>query len=234
VDPSLLSAHHGKVRAVARSARSSRRRFGGVLEPLTRVRADWVELPGRELHRLEGLEGLRSFAAMQSDPLRQAACAILSEVCMSFAHEEQDEHGTFRLLGAVAEALEADGAPRPLLRYFEAWMLRLHGLSPDLDHCSLCGAATGAGRLRYGVTTGARCGTCPSDKSEHEIVLDPADRAFLDEVRRRPPGALGAGGTSRALEQLLRGTLESFAERTFRTYRHFAAAEASLAPRGGQ
>ena len=40
---SLLAERRGKVRGVARGARKSRKRFGGLLEPMTRVRAVWVE-----------------------------------------------------------------------------------------------------------------------------------------------------------------------------------------------
>ena len=62
----LLTEHHGQVRAVARSARRSRRRFGGVLEPMTRVRAAWTEREGRDLHGLDEIEARRSFAEMQA------------------------------------------------------------------------------------------------------------------------------------------------------------------------
>ena len=77
---SLVAREHGKLRGVARAARSSRRRFGGVLEPLTRVRVAWTEKVGRELHRIDSMDCVRSFSEMQADPARQAACAVLSEV----------------------------------------------------------------------------------------------------------------------------------------------------------
>ena len=48
----LLAREAGKVRGVARSARRSRKRFGGALQPLSRVRAAWTVKPGRDLHRL--------------------------------------------------------------------------------------------------------------------------------------------------------------------------------------
>ena len=45
--------------------------------------------------------------------------------------------------GFVLDALEQGGSPRLMLRYFEYWTLRVHGLLPDLAACALCGAALG-------------------------------------------------------------------------------------------
>ena len=198
----LFTAQHGKVRAVARAARRSRRRFGGLLEPLTRVRASWSGRDGGELHRLHDLDGVRSFAAMQAEPRRQAACAVLAEITASFAREGEADAEEFRLLAAVLEALECGADPTSVLRYFEYWTLRIHGLLPDL---------------------------------EREARLTAGDRRFLEAARRLSPAALAAEvpAPGPALEQLLRGLLEGFAERTFRSYRHFKALGASAGEGGG-
>jgi DNA repair protein RecO (recombination protein O) len=226
----LFAAEHGKVRAVARAGRSSRRRFGGLLEPLTRVRAAWTGRDGAELQRLEELEEVRSFAAMQAEPRRQAACAVLAEVTGSFAREGEADADEFRLLGAVLEALERGVEPASLLRYFEYWTLRIHGLLPDLARCACCRRAlpeSGPSRVVSG--RGALCRDCPGEAGERESRLTAADRAFLDAARRLPPAELPVAASARgpAIELLLRGPLEAFAERTFRSYRHFKALAAS-------
>jgi DNA repair protein RecO (recombination protein O) len=226
----LLTERHGKVRAVARAARRSRRRFGGWLEPLTRVRASWAEREGRELQRLDELEGVRSFAAMQAEPLRQAACAVLADVAAGFAREGQTDPEEFRLVAAVLDALERGDPPRPLLRYFEYWTLRVHGLLPVLDACVVCGRTLSrTGPVRVSPGRGPLCARCPRLAGEQIATLRSADRAFLEAARSLPPTALAdparglrCGG---ALEAFLRGSIEAFAERTFRTYRHFKAAE---------
>ena len=129
----LLAEHAGRVRGVATSARRSRRRFGGALEPLTRVRASWVEREGRDLHRIESLEVVRSFADMQSAPERQAAAAIVREIAVATSREGDGDPLAFRLVGAVAEALEGGLDPWVAVRYFEYWTLRLHGVLPEPD-----------------------------------------------------------------------------------------------------
>lgn len=124
----LLAEHAGRVRGVATSARRSRRRFGGALEPLTRVRATWTEREGRDLHRIEALEVVRSFADMQAAPERQAAAAVLREIAVATSHEGEGDPRAFRLIAAVAEALENGLEPWVAVRYFEFWTLRLHGV----------------------------------------------------------------------------------------------------------
>ena len=224
----LFGRQHGKVRAVAPSARKSRRRFGGVLEPLTRVRASWVERAGRQLHRLDDVESVRSFAEMQSDPLCQATCAVLADVTGAFAHEEQSDPQAFRLLAAVLEALEGGARPWTMLRYFEYWTLRVHGLLPDLESCAVCGRGLPPRESsRVSRYRGAICSECPRDSGDREARLSARDRDFLSALRQLPPSAVpepsNRGGDSPGIELLLRGMLEAFAERSFRTYKHFRA-----------
>jgi len=229
----LLARERGKVRGVARSARRSRRRFGGYLEPLSHVDATWVEREGRDLHRLESIEGRRSFAAMQSDPLRQAACAVLAEVTSCIAQEDHAEPEAFRLLGAVLDAMDQGGDPRSLLRYFEYWMLRLHGLAPDTDACGACSRPLDPAKsaaIRSG--SGLVCAECARTGPPPTGRFRAADRLSLDRMRREPPTAVVLEGAGVALEPLLRGTLEAYAERSFRSYRHFNAAD-SLGSGGG-
>jgi len=225
----LFSLDHGKVRGVARSARRSRRRFGGSFAPLDRVRATWVEKDGRELHRLEEAETVRSYAAMQARPEVQAACAVLSELTDAFAREGQPEPDVFRLVGAACDAIEAGADPVGTVRYFEFWMLRLHGLLPELDRCGACGEPFVTwGAPRVGSAGAAHCRACDDGLPEHGRPLGRAARAFLDQARRSGPAAMAPARAAvrpgGALEALLRGALESYAERRFRTYRHLATA----------
>jgi DNA repair protein RecO (recombination protein O) len=228
----LLAAEAGLVRGVAPSARRSRRRFGGALEPLTQVRATWMEKQGRDLHRLESLEIVRSHAAMQAEPSIQAACAVMAEVARAVSREDQPDPKTFRLLGALLHALAAGLGPWPAVRYFEYWTLRLHGMLPDPLACAGCAtpltdedggwACPGEGVL---------CSGCRRAASLGGRRLDRADRALLADAGSRPPSAMASHAAAArpggAVEVLLRGGLEIFAERGFRSYRHLGAATTS-------
>ena len=178
----LLAEHAGRVRGVATSARRSRKRFGGALEPLTRVTASWVEREGRELHRIESLDVVRSFADMQASPERQAAVAIVREIASSTSHEGDGDPHVFRLIGAVAEALEAGLDPWVAVRYFEFWTLRLHGVLPESQSPSPMLAA-------FASEPPASCGR------------------FADEAR---PGSAGSRLLHREIEAFLERPVRSY------------------------
>jgi DNA repair protein RecO len=167
---------------------------------------------------------------MQAEPVRQAACAVIAEISRAFAHEGQADEDTFRLVGAVLDAIERGGEPWLLLRYFEFWTLALHGLLPDLEACAGCGSELpSATAARVTDRRGLLCQTCPAEAGEREARLVPVDRTLLRSMRRVPPSALDGqrpeGASRRAIELVLRGSLETFAERGFKTYRHFRVAE---------
>ena len=115
-----------------------------------------------------------------------------------------------------------------MLRYFEYWTLRLHGLLPDLDSCAVCYRGLPArGPSRVSRKRGAICAECPRVSGDTEARLTALDREFLSALRRLPPSAMpeppNPGSGSNAIELLLRGMLETFAERSFGTYKHFRA-----------
>lgn len=222
----LLAENTGRLRGVAPSARKSRKRFGGRLEPLTRVLVTWASREGRDLHRIESMETLRSFAAMQADPARQAACAVLADITGAVVHEGEADPRTFRLLGAVLEALEAGLDPWIAVRYAEYWTLRLHGVLPDLDACAGCGSAIVPTDPRWVAGVSVLCRRCP--KPAGATALTVSDREALASFARSQPAAVTAAPEAvrpdGGLDRLLRVALEAFAERTFRTYRHLRAA----------
>ena len=91
---SFLTSEAGKVRAVARSAKKSRRRFGAALEPLTRVRASWTETEGRDLGRLDSCDILTSYVEAQRELPLFYFFAYASEVADLFAREQERTRGS--------------------------------------------------------------------------------------------------------------------------------------------
>jgi recombinational DNA repair protein (RecF pathway) len=176
---------------------------------------------------------------MQSEPAVQAACAVLSELSETFSHEGQSEPRFFRLVGAALDALERGAEPFSVIRYFEYWTLRLHGLLPNLAACSACEEPIPEGTSRRVVTgQGILCAACLASSGASGRRFSGEDMNFLETARSRPPAAMerGSAGAARpggALEALLRGTLEAFAERPFRSYRHLQGAVAERPEREG-
>lgn len=235
----LLGSNCGLLRGVARYARKSRKRFGGCLEPMTRVRVSWTEKSGRDLHRLDSMEPVRSFAKMQADPIHQAGCAVLAEVSSAYGRDGESDPKSFDLLGAALIALEAGTNVWIVLRYFEFWQLRLHGLMPDLHACANCGRDRAPGESMWVERgMGVRCPRCYQESATGAMRLRSIDLDFIRKARTTAPVDLdvdpAAALPGGALEVLLRGTLEAFAERRFRCYRHVRAMTQDAAGEDGR
>ncbi len=101
----LFTRSEGKIRGVAKAAKSSRRRFGGALEPLTYVRAYWDEREKRDLVRLDACEVLESPLTSPVDYPRAVALAHVGEVLDELLPDREVNDAVFRLATVVLAAL---------------------------------------------------------------------------------------------------------------------------------
>lgn len=219
---SLFTRDEGKVRGVAKAARRSRRRFGGALEPLTRVIVRYVEREGRDLARIEDLEVQRSYFEAQRDPAVAAAFGYVAEVVDQFGHEKEQDERFFRLVGSVVEGLSRGVDPRLAARYFEAWTLRLQGLLPDLRSCPSCGRSFREGACYDRGEGELWCRDCATATAVG-LGIDGAALALAGTILAEPlasvAGRRPAPEAVAALARLLAAILARFLERPFRSLR---------------
>jgi DNA repair protein RecO (recombination protein O) len=219
----LLARQEGQVRAVARSARRSRKRFGGALEPLSRIRASWTERPGRELARLEEADLLASVAEVQADPETLYRLAHVAELAEAFSRQGEGDERAFRLLASVVGAVGEGSDPALAARYYELWTLRLSGLLGEARSCAGCGAGLAGLEVRVDPAGGGPwCPGCAGEAAPgaHRI---PAGQwglllqALREPVSRLPEGVLGR--EDRALQGFLHRSLTGYTERPLRAHR---------------
>ena len=132
----FLTRDRGKKRGVAKSARRSRRRFGGALEPLTEARVAYYESARRELVGLNYAEVVRSPLAMVGTQPAQGCDALtyaayFAELLNEWAQDADADDRLYRLGASMLDGLAAGVAVQPLARYFEYWVLRLQGVYPE-------------------------------------------------------------------------------------------------------
>jgi DNA repair protein RecO (recombination protein O) len=145
----LFTQELGKVSAIARGARSSKRRFAGALEPYAVVR---VELEGGkgELMTLKGAKLERVFPAILADLGRMevaaAALLLLREAHPARVPDAPMFVSAVQYLTLVE--LEGD-ASRAALLAFTMRALALSGLAPRLDACGHSGEPVPAGKPAY-------------------------------------------------------------------------------------
>ena len=170
---SLFTREQGRVKGVARHAMRSRRRFGGALEPMTHVRATYVERPRQELVRLDGFEILSSPLSQPVDYARTAALQMVAEALEEALPEGAPEDAVFRLALAVLDELQVGRVWMPVT-YFALWMSRLMGWMPELGHCVVCGLDLRGGTVWYSATSDGV--TCADDRRGGSVALS-ADSA---------------------------------------------------------
>lgn len=162
----LLTRVEGKVRGVARSAKKSKRRFGGALEPLTYVRAFYEMKERQELARLDAFEVLESPLATEVDYARAVALAHIAELLDELLPDHEANDAIFRLTLSVLRVLQdvkatEDDAHSEIwmpVTYFELWLTRLVGFLPELTECVVCGRAlNGSHAYFHALADGLMC-----------------------------------------------------------------------------
>lgn len=188
----LLTAEHGRLPVLARSARRSVKRFGGALDLGNRVTA--MLRPGRgELWHLDGADLDHGRPHLRDDLERITLAAYACELVSSLARTEQPEPRLYGLLDVALMVLDAMTAPpTPTFRLaLEAKALTFAGLTPVLDRCVSCGEDLVDGRLVLDPSAGGllheRCGGGVRLSVDDARALERARRTPLAELVDTPP-----------------------------------------------
>ncbi|MGC2109253.1 MAG: DNA repair protein RecO [Candidatus Korobacteraceae bacterium] len=144
----LFTRAEGKIKGVARSAKRSKRRFGGALEPATWVRAYYDDREGRELARLDSCDILESPLSGELDYPRVVALEHVAETLDELLPDREANDAIFRLAVSVLLQLRSGEIWLPLT-YFQLWLVRLVGFLPELSECIACGAALNGSQAFY-------------------------------------------------------------------------------------
>ena len=135
----LYTRERGKLAAIARSARRSKKRFGGALGLLTLSRVEIRRSSGAELWTLQSAAMLRSFATLATDMAGFAHASYGTELVRELTAAEEPDERILALLVELYATLAERGVSVAALRGFELRLLDLIGLAPVLDRCVGCG-----------------------------------------------------------------------------------------------
>jgi DNA repair protein RecO (recombination protein O) len=202
----------GRVSAIAKGARRSRRRFPGTLEIFSVLRLQLVDSPRASLMRLDAASLELGFEGLVRDLGRYAIACQLLEILDRFTGEQESNSALFRFACGVLGVLEEERPDRLLALLVATKTLARLGYRPVLAECVVCGTpledpdAQVAFAARHG---GAVCLRC-ADAEDPRV---PAGLLLALEVGIRSPlrerAGLGLG------ERAVR-TAELLTERFFR------------------
>lgn len=141
----LLTEDFGKISALARGARRSRRRFGGALQPYVLMRAHFR--PGRgELDHLEKVEVERPFSNILRSLDAIAAAGAALAVIRERVPDHEPEPAVFEAAVALLAGLDRSAPPEEALICLQIRVLDILGFAPTLDRCVHCGKVPEPGR----------------------------------------------------------------------------------------
>jgi DNA repair protein RecO (recombination protein O) len=184
----LLVRGRGRISAFARGARSSRKRFGGALEPFQRVEALVAEREGQELWALREARVVEAHPRLREDLHRIAHAGYASELVHDLTRAGQPADALFLLLEEFLSRLESGAATSARLRALELLALQAAGFAPELGACARCGSEVPPGRAGFDPDAGGvTCASCT--KLATSLALSHGARAALWQLR---VGGLGA------------------------------------------
>jgi DNA repair protein RecO (recombination protein O) len=202
----LFTRAEGKIHGVARSAKKSKRRFGGALEPLTYVRAFYDVRERQELSRLDACEVLDSPLATEVTYARAVALAHVAELLDELLPDHEANDAIFRLTLSVLQSLQitchseqgqspgeesASAAQHQQsfsiwmpITYFDLWLTRLVGFLPELTECTVCGRNLNGTRAYFHALADGLM--CPDDKRLASSEISPESLSRAAQMFRAP------------------------------------------------
>ncbi len=212
----LMTAEHGKVRAVAKGVRKTRSRFGGRLEPLCHLSLLMHE--GRNLDVVSQVDTIDSPAPLLSDLDRLTQGLAIVEAVDQIAMDREPAPALYRMLVGALRTLETRPSPIVVPAFY--WkVLASEGVQPQLDACVSCGAGEpGALLVAFDMNEGGvLCRACRRGRSVSpealritRMILGGQLNAALDETASPATAEVGHLATA-ALEHHLERKLRSVA-----------------------
>jgi DNA repair protein RecO (recombination protein O) len=205
----LFTRTEGKIKGVARSAKKSKKRFGGALEPQTVVGVYWESRERHELNRIDSCEVIDSPLTQTVDYGRAVALAYVGEVLDQLLPDHETNDAVFRLTLATLQNIRAGAIWMPLT-YFDLWLVRLTGFLPELHECIECGDALNGRAWFHPLADGLMCA---EHKRLASIEISAESRQIASEMFRAPIDAFVGAPWPRARAADLRRFLTQRVER---------------------
>ena len=148
----FLTEQAGRKRGVARGARRLQSAYAGALEPMSEAEVLWFEKEGRDLHRIDSIEPVRSSFPIAADLSSGLLLSAIAESLITFVPDSDPSEKFFRLAAHAVGALFERRSAASVAVYFDAWVLKLTGILPPATACAVCGNALDPAAVRFDET----------------------------------------------------------------------------------
>ncbi len=191
----LYTKAFGKIKALAKGARTSRSRYWGALEPLNQVQVVFYRKEHRELHYISQADIQQSFLRIRAE-LGRTSLALMS--CEWVNLMEEGEEKNLRMFVLFSDTLRnldtAQCGLKNIVRSFMLHSLALHGFKPHLSGCAACGSSTVSEPVAFDMLAGNY--TCAKCSSVNGVRLSSQSLTLLRWLDRVMPEQAGGVNVS--------------------------------------
>lgn len=160
----LFTRGHGKISAIAKSAKKSVKRFPGVLEPFSLLDVVLSQGRGKGMHLLQEASLEEPFFRIREDIVKTAYASYWMETIYQWMADAEPQETLYQLTGHVLNELNRGDIPVEVLSIlFQMRFLSIAGLRPNFEHCHACKRCLDQIHCRSVVPAPSRGGiACPS------------------------------------------------------------------------
>ena len=179
---SLFTLHSGRVRLLAKGSKRPKNAFEGPIDVLQECQAVFTQRVQGGLGQMTERKLLSGYPNLHLDLPAFYAASYIRELVISATHEMDPHPELYKMLLWTLRHLSCRDDSSILTFRFEAVMLRLLGLMPQLGLCVVCGKSRPAGQQAlFNVRSGGtQCRQC--SRSQGASGLDVEGKA-LDALR---------------------------------------------------
>lgn len=157
---------------MARGAKRSKRRFGGLLSPMFLVEIEYFEKSTTELVRIEGCTLIHYYASIYGNLQKILVGCCLLEITERVLIDRDEAQPFFALVKASLDALERRNGAEPFPWVFLVKALVLLGFQPQFGRCIHCRRTLmSTGRFGFSIRQGGSiCGACIGRGTADKLV----------------------------------------------------------------
>ena len=135
----FFSLTHGKISLMAKSAKTSKKRFGGILEPFSALQVVYQTGRSRGLAVLQEASLIEPFSNIRQNIGKTAYASYMAELVYDWTEEHHQQEALYHLLlYTLGELNEAGVSADALSLLFQMRFLGLSGFQPGLNACVSC------------------------------------------------------------------------------------------------
>lgn len=206
----LYTRAFGKIKVIAKGARSSKSKFGGSLEPVNYVAIVFYEKENRDLQFLSQADIIESFSRIKKDLDKTTISLAVCELVNRLEIGLEPNPPLFRLFLELLHAINlTENDPMNLFRAFQVRLFDVFGFRPQFDACLKCGNQN-VGQVVFDIRHGGYiCEDC-SYADTPGVKLTPNSLAGLREFQRESLSGLGALISSAYSQQQVDAFLDAY------------------------